>query len=226
MQIPSPSELLGRSFKGTRLQNAQIIVREFLAAGFPLQLALAAVVNAVKESGLNAAIKGDSGHSVGLFQIHDLNGKRQFTGDRTDPVYNTRWIMGEVEREGPKRKYTKGGPSGQTFTGSETLYQAMERGASVAELAGLFGAYIERPDKVASEYSARKTLARTTFPIVADLPGAVVGKAGSFVAPASVPGNLELTNSSGSMGWNWLWWLAPVVALGVGSLLVFFARRK
>jgi hypothetical protein len=214
----SPDTLLTQAFSGSQLANARVIVREFLAAGHPLQLALAAVVNAHAESGLNASIAGDGGQSVGLFQINALKGKRTFTGDRKDPVYNTRWIINEVNTEGPKRTITKGGSSGQVFQGNQTLFQALQKGASVSELAGLFGAYIERPDRVVSEYSVRKASARKLFPTVADLSGFDVGKMGSLVAPFQ--GYPDSSGVSGSTGTKWWLWLIPIVTMSAGVFVL------
>ena len=58
----------------TRAKNATIIVREFLRAGLPFGIALAAVANAQHESKLSNQAMGDinsSGRreSVGLFQL-------------------------------------------------------------------------------------------------------------------------------------------------------------
>jgi hypothetical protein len=167
-----------------RLGNATTIVEEFLAAGLPLSLALAAVTNANAESRLNDAAVGDFAdgeyHSKGLFQIQDLKGRRKFSGDRTDPVYATRWIIEETrahEDDTHQKEYTT---DAQVY--AESIRSALNRGASTSELAGLFAFHVERPAQLEVKRQEREEMARKLFPTVADLPGPEVDKLGGVTA--------------------------------------------
>ena len=120
-----------------RIKNATIIVREFMRAGFPLGVALAALANAQHESGLSNQAMGDKNESgrtesVGLFQLRwsDSNrgaGVGMSDKERMNPVKNTRRIIKETRDYGSK------------------LMQAYDNGATVGELAVIFGRDIERP---------------------------------------------------------------------------------
>lgn len=148
-----------------RVRNAQIIVTEFLKSGFPLGVALAAVVNARHESDLSNAAVGDSGHSVGLFQLYDSGaGKGMTVEERMDPYINTRRIIEETEVYGNK-----------TYRdGRLNLMDAYDQGASVSTLALIFGRDIERP---ANKGAGRDKTARSLFPAIADLPAKTLTRA-------------------------------------------------
>jgi hypothetical protein len=148
----------------TRLANARIILSEFTAAGYTPALAAAALVNAQAESGLNhRALAGAVGEdSVGLFQLNASGGGRGMsTAQRQDPVLNTRRIISETVAAWNARD-----------GGVESLSAAVARGASVAELAGLFGYHVERPADRYGAIAKRAALARQMFGSAADLPGA------------------------------------------------------
>lgn len=168
MQVSSALASL-RNLTSSQLQNAQVIVAEFAAAGLPYGIGLAAIPNAMAESGLRNDAVGDNGNSVGLFQINALGGARTFDGDRRDPRYNSRWIAEEY-----KRYRTKKGRIG-TFVAQESLDEAYARGASVAEMAGLFAAIVERPRDQVGEQARRAVLARSMFGPVADMPANLIG---------------------------------------------------
>ena len=130
-----------------RLNNAKIILKEFLDADLPLGIALAAVVNAKHESDLSNKAAGDGGNSIGLFQInsrwHPLTPE-----ERKDPIINTRYIIKMVKRYGG------------------ALTKEYNNGASVAELSVIFGRDIERPK---NKGVGRDKTARELFPAFADL---------------------------------------------------------
>jgi hypothetical protein len=164
-----------------RLENATTIVREFLAAGLPLGVALAAVVNANAESELYEKAKAvPPEDSLGLFQINSLSGKRIFTGDRFDPLFNTRWMIEEY------RAHENDTSQKDTSTGymakAESMVRALARDATLAELAGLFSFHMERPKDLKGQQAHREEMARKLFPTVADLPSseldALVGGGG------------------------------------------------
>ena len=171
----------------TRAKNATIIVREFLRAGLPFGIALAAVANAQHESKLSNQAMGDinsSGRreSVGLFQLRwsDENrgaGVGMSDKQRMNPVKNTRRIIQEV------RDY-----------GNRGLFQAYANGSSVGELAIIFGRDIERP---ANRGVGRDKTARKIFGNLADVPanqltgGLILGTA-LVVMPIVVGGGVLL----------------------------------
>lgn len=191
-----------------QLANAKLIVRKFITAGYPVGLALAAVVNAKAESNLNArAIAGESkgGYSVGLFQLYDYGAGRELAvspgkpppahDPRLDPSRNTARIIAEVRQYG-------GG-----------LTAAYQSGASVAKLAGIFARDIERPANAAARAVEREQMARQLLGRVADMPAKslTAGTAGGLLLlPALVP---------------WYYWLVPAGALSI-LLTVAIARRR
>lgn len=59
-------------------QVADMIFRKYSEAGLSVNIAAAAVVNGVKESGLKNYLVGDGGNSVGLFQLHRGSKRRPF----------------------------------------------------------------------------------------------------------------------------------------------------
>jgi len=133
-----------------RLDNAKIIVSEFLAAGYSPRMALAAVTNAIAESQLANTATGDGGASVGLFQLHERGGGKGLSAEqRQNPVLNTQRIISEL-----RAAYRS------TWQGYPSLADAEAAGADVGELAGLFAVHVERPADRAGEYVRRRDLAR------------------------------------------------------------------
>ena len=71
----------GFTIKGLRANQkevADMIFRLYAQAGLSANIAAAAVVNGIKESGLKYYLVGDGGNSVGLFQIHRGTDKKPF----------------------------------------------------------------------------------------------------------------------------------------------------
>ena len=133
-----------------RLRNAKIIYDMFRKAGYPAGIALAAIANARHESDISNEAVGDSGSSVGLFQLHKNGaGKGMSTADRMDPYKNTARIIKEADMYGSK------------------MMTAYNSGASVADLSVIFGRDIERP---ANAGAGRDKTARTLFGPIADVP--------------------------------------------------------
>lgn len=136
-----------------RLDNVDIIEREFKAAGYSTSLSAAAVVNAYAESKLNAKASGDSGNSIGLFQLHSKGGGLGMSvEDRQDPVINTRRII-EIITE------PKNGNFGKTLREMEA-----EGVTDIAELTAVFCRDIERPKFTTLEMTKRRELAKKLFP--------------------------------------------------------------
>lgn len=159
----------GSPSPATRLANAHTIVRVALDEGLPLGVALAMVVNADAESALNHAAIGDGGHAIGLFQANDLGGKRTFPGDRRDPAATTRWIISEY-RAAVDRTTGKDKAAGDVIVSRPSLASALASGRSVADIAGLFAFYVERPAALQKEEAARRGRTSQTFPTVASAP--------------------------------------------------------
>lgn len=112
----------------TSAQRAQVAIigEEFAAAGFAW-LTIGAVANAYRESALDPAASGDSGHSIGLFQLYDKGaGAGMTVTERQDPRANCRAILAVVQ-----------GPDGAPL-------RAARGTASNADLAALFAHHIER----------------------------------------------------------------------------------
>ena len=61
---------LTASLSGEQLENSRIIYDSLTSYGFSDLIAKAAIVNAYAESGLRSSAVGDSGNSIGLFQVH------------------------------------------------------------------------------------------------------------------------------------------------------------
>ena len=147
----------------TRLENALEIVKTALSEGLPLGIALAMVVNADAESGLNHLAVGDGGHAIGLFQANDLGGKRTFPGDRRDPESTTRWIISEY-RAAYSRTLGKDLSKGGVSVTRPSLSEAITSGRSVADLAGLFAFHVERPYDLQGAETARRSKTFSMFP--------------------------------------------------------------
>jgi len=152
-----------------RIKNATIIIREFLRAGYPLGIAMAALVNAQHESGLSNQAMGDENasgrrESVGLFQLRWSDNDRgagvgMSDAARMNPVKNTRRIIKEVDDYGDK------------------LMNEYKNGASLGRLAVVFGRDIERP---ANKGVGRDKTAYKMFGNLANMP------ANQFTRPVGV----------------------------------------
>lgn len=151
----------------SQLDNAKYIVERFRAAGLPDSLALAAVVNSLMESSLlTHRIQPDS-KATGLFQcwrnprVHENlpgggagNGTPGFdwgngpgqdatTEQMLDRDKNTDRILFELLHvENTTGKTFFGVPAGESFGGP--ILEAARAGASIAELAAMWGQRIER----------------------------------------------------------------------------------
>lgn len=211
-----------------RLQNALIIVREFTTAGLPLGVALAAIVNADHESGLNHMAIGDKGKSVGLFQLHENGGgKGMSVADRQNPQLNARRIISEYVAARSRtsgRDLSKGGAS----IPAPSLDGALSNGATVAQMAGLFGFHVERPWYLEQALTERAARADKLLPAVARLPanglqglGAAIAAGGTSIGTAAgqiTGAGLPLAQAARSSRIPWLI-VGGVVILGGVVLL-------
>ena len=132
-------------------QNAAIIEREFLAAGYSATLVAAAIVNAIAESGLNPKAAGDGGWSIGLFQMNRKAGagRGHSVQELEDPTSNARILL-SVEKKA-----------------LDKVEAAVKAGAGVAEAAGLFAQYVERPRDTLGEKAKRAAAVTRYFPSAA-----------------------------------------------------------
>jgi len=140
MKVKLPALLEGSTFaRGTaisgvtvsaaqRADNARVIYQEFRRAGYPAGLALVAIANAIHESDLSNYAAGDSGQSIGLFQLKAPSGAGAGMSieQRQDPVLNTRRIIEKMKEDGA------------------ALFASYDAGASVAELSRIFGRDVEQ----------------------------------------------------------------------------------
>ncbi len=167
MQVSLPSIFKGSEFQrasrydlgagltnaqsiAARIKNSRIIISMFRAAGYPIGVALAALVNARHESDLSNYAIGDSGQSVGLFQLYDRGAGAGMTiEERQNPRANTKRIIQETRDYG------------------SNLMTAYRNGASVAELSLIFGRDIERPK---NKGEGRDITARQLLGPLADVP--------------------------------------------------------
>lgn len=125
-----------------------LIEREFTSAGYALPVAAAAVVNAYAESSLNPLAIGDSGRSVGLFQLNIRGaGAGMTTAARQDPTTNARTL---ITRE-------------RSALGK--VAAAAAAGEGIPRLAALFSTYVERPSNKALSEAYRSALALRLFPL-------------------------------------------------------------
>ena len=116
---------------------ADLIVRRFIAAGYPADVGRAAVVNAWAESRLDPSAVSPAGNAVGLFQLHDRGlGAGMTVAERQDPGRNIDVILKIMPRWGAK------------------VVQAHTLGHGVPELARLFSLHVERPGRDDAERAA------------------------------------------------------------------------
>lgn len=154
----------------SQLKMADLVEREFAAAGFGTELAIAAVTNAYAESRLNPTARYAT--MYGLFQLANPGGAGEglTVAQMYDPVVNTRRII----------KVLKG------WQGEPLLsaYKTGERNA--ARLAGLFAIHVERPKNKAARALEREGLAYDLFPGLVKSTSAVFGGSTRFGATSSV----------------------------------------
>lgn len=126
---------------------AQVIEREFEAAGFGPPVIKAAIINAIAESGLNPNAVGDGGKSVGLFQLHEKGGGHGMSvSERKDPSLNTRRIIQQAKKA---RGFMGLVNDGET---------------SVGKLTAAFTIHVERPANKTAQGAKRAAMVARYFP--------------------------------------------------------------
>ena len=152
-----PAELLAGTTLALdveQLGNAVLILNEFALAGYPTEVAAAAVANAYGESQLRAEASGDDGHSIGLFQLNDCTyleptiakscgGYGMSVSQRQNPRTNTHRAI-ELARKVWPELHAQG----------STIYTAT----------GAFTQYVEKPTDVQREMGKRAGFADQLFP--------------------------------------------------------------
>lgn len=130
-------------------EMARLIEDEFQSAGYPPEIAAAAILNAIAESALDPGSAGDRSQSQGLFQIRAIPDDPTRNFNRKDPVLNIRWMLDEMQRtrrRGPARNVASKKPPAYA---TEHPLIAYERGVrDLAWLSAMFGIYCERYDYV------------------------------------------------------------------------------
>lgn len=174
-----------------QLRMVNVIEAAFSGAGYSLATTAAAVVNAYAESRLNPLAVGDSGRSIGLFQLNTVAGAGiGYTRDQlVNPERNASVLLAKERRSLAK------------------VEAEAAAGAGVASLAGSFSRLVERPKDTVGAALARAALTARLFPL---------GLTASSPSPATavtVPGA-----SSPEGGGRW-WLIAGLtVLLGIGGL--------
>lgn len=117
----------------------------------PMGVALAAIINADYESRTSNKATGDNGKAVGLYQIGPTSRGGFTESQLRTAAGNTARMM-------------------ELYSGrSSRIEGAYQVGATVAELAGIFGKYVERSANP-NVLTKRADYARKLFPSIADLP--------------------------------------------------------
>ena len=157
------------------------------------RLLVAAVVNAAYESNLDAAIEGDSGKAVGLFQLReDGAGIGMSKTDRKDAFLNTARI---AQRFGEVRKF---------FVSLAETEVKVPGSTPLSAWAGLFARYVEAPKDLDG---AQRVRGDTASAIVA-MPVVERAKPVAVAPPASAPSILP---------WILGGILVTTVAIGFGT---------
>jgi hypothetical protein len=121
-------------------EMAELIVSSFAQAGYDVIQQIAALANAIAESGLNPGIKsGGDEQSFGLFQIntaHGALGEGKNPEDLKNPEFNIDMIIAEANKTGLKN--------------AQTIEQAVE----------IFVRDVERPRDQDAEIARRTAIAR------------------------------------------------------------------
>lgn len=164
---------------------AEIIEREFTAAGYDQKMVVAAILNAIAESGLNPNAAGDGGQSIGLFQLYSNGaGAGMSVADRQDPVKNTRRIIEEVRRYG------------------KPILDAIAAGRGSADITSLFCIYIERPKDSQAKGAIRASTLSKYFPTLGQqwLPAPARTGYAKYALP--VAGSVALLAVVGAFWWR------------------------
>ncbi len=157
-------------------EMADLIQREFAAAGFSPGVGMAAVANAYAESGLNPlagtvpTAENRYEDSVGLFQLNIKGvGHGMTREERQDPLLNTRKMVDYAKRE------------------SRFMAVANDPDATLHDLTRAFTVYLERPANAEAKGEQRAALAARMFPEQYKVSGRALARmGGSGVSPTAL----------------------------------------
>ncbi len=193
-------ESLSRPLTPSQRQAAEVIEREFRAAGFSPEIAAAALVNAWAESKLNPLAQSKPPEdSAGLFQLNrkgagwDMpTGSQYPRGDsRFDPRLNVRRFVREITHTTPGKRFVQ---------------EAKAVGQDVAVLAGLLCYHVERPKDREGKALERAELARELFP------RGIVRS-----APLTVPVASRAPQAAPVNPWPWVGAITAVSCIGLAA---------
>jgi hypothetical protein len=123
-----------------------VIEEQFNQMEIPSNITAAAIVNAIAESGLNPEAIGDSGKSIGTFQLHKNGlGKKLSIDDRM----NT---------------HTSANVIGIQILKNDRLYKLEQNNEEISVLAQVIAEDIMRPSDIEKEKSKRSRLSKRFFP--------------------------------------------------------------
>ena len=132
---------------------ARIIENAILAAGFDSRTVKAAIANAKGESGLNPDAIGDSGNSVGLFQLNIYGAGHGLSVEyRKDPENNVKTI---IERE----------LTAATKWGAKFRDVAHSPAATVGDVTEAFCRFVERPKNLDADSAKQRAIAAKLWPM-------------------------------------------------------------
>lgn len=168
-------------------EMVRIIFEEFRAAGFHRGVAVAAVANAYAESGFNPNAVGDSGKSVGLFQLHEAGvGSGMSVEARRDPHTNARTMANWGLRE------------------PRFMAVAQDPDATLRDLTYAFTVYLERPANAHGHGLSRAAWAERNYPEVATVSGrALASWSGS--GASSLGPTLALASAALALTFVWVY---------------------
>lgn len=137
---------IAKNITDEQRDTAILIEENFDKLSIPKNITAAAIVNGIAESGLKTGIIGDSGSSVGLFQLNKNGlGNKLSVEQRQDPNVNSMVVGIQVLK-------------------NKTLLSKEESGATVSELTSIFTKEIMRPEEAAKKGKVRAALAERIFP--------------------------------------------------------------
>ena len=138
-----------------RRKNAQTIERVLRSNGYDYRTVGAAIANAIGESGLNPDAVGDSGHSVGVFQLHDQGGGHGMThAQRSDVATATQALIDRELRSGSKH-------------GRNWREVADNPASSLGDLTEAWCRFVERPKNQDADSASRRAIAAKLWPELA-----------------------------------------------------------
>ena len=172
------------SLSGEQLENSRIIYDSLTSRGFSDLIAKAAIVNAYAESGLRSSAVGDSGNSIGLFQVH-RNGAATLVSKNNPKLANEFNKTRELYKKIKPGKFSKSFADSRLDSGDirfspeqntaiiakelqsgfgRRLQNELQGVDDIPTAAALFSKHIERPKNKELAMKKRYQLAKKMFP--------------------------------------------------------------